>query len=205
MTEGWCSRRRCIQQLGNAFQQCTPAALHQPAPQQLLRHHERCSHVCLLPPRMRHRRCGVACCPCSGSHLPRGEGGRRLAAPSAPRSVGRCSRRPERGVEVFMGRCHRPGWPSCPAVRVSPWVAGHRGHGASASRLAEKKLRRTPTRRAKCRMWGSGKTLKVRTLGCARSSFRPTDLRPSSLRSCGRTRRTSNTERHEIYTGSGHR
>ena len=52
-----------------------------------------------------------------------------------------------------------------------------------------------------CRMWGSGKTLKVRTLGCARSSFPPTDLRPSSLRSRGRTRRTRNTERHGIYTG----
>ena len=55
-----------------------------------------------------------------------------------------------------------------------------------------------------CQISGSGKTLKVRTLGCARSSL-PTDLRPSSLRSRGRTRRTRNTERHEIYTGSGHR
>ena len=52
-----------------------------------------------------------------------------------------------------------------------------------------------------CRMWGSGKTLKVRTLGCARSSFPPTDLRPSSLRSSGRTR---NSERRGIYTSSGH-
>ena len=52
-----------------------------------------------------------------------------------------------------------------------------------------------------CRIWISGKTLKVQTLGCAQSSFPPTYLRPSSLRSRGRTR---NTERHGIYTGSGH-
>ena len=58
----------------------------------------------------------------------------------------------------------------------------------------EEELRCTPTWRAKCQMWGSGKTLKVRTLGCARSSFPPTDLCPSSLRSRGRTRRTHNTE-----------
>ena len=32
-------------------------------------------------------------------------------------------------------------------------------------------------------------------------SFPPTDLRPSSLRSRGRTR---NSERYEVYTGSGH-
>ena len=64
-------------------------------------------------------------------------------------------------------------------------------------------LRRRSTRH--CRMWGSGKTLKVRTLGCAQSSFPPTDPRPSSLRSHGRTRRTHNTERREVYTGSGHR
>ena len=60
-------------------------------------------------------------------------------------------------------------------------------------------------RRARCRITGSGKTLKVRTLGCAQSSFPPTDPRPSSLRPHRRTRRTCNTERHEIYTGSGHR
>ena len=35
------------------------------------------------------------------------------------------------------------------------------------------KLRRTPTWRAKCRITGSGKTLKVRTLGCARRSLSP--------------------------------
>ena len=63
----------------------------------------------------------------------------------------------------------------------------------------------TSIRHGGCRMWGSGKTLKVQTLGCARSSFPPTDPRPSSLRSHRRTRCTRNTERHEIYTGSGHR
>ena len=45
-----------------------------------------------------------------------------------------------------------------------------------------------------CRMWGSDKTLKVRTLGCTGSSFPPTNPRPSSLRSHGRTRRTHNTQ-----------
>ena len=61
------------------------------------------------------------------------------------------------------------------------------------------------SRTRRCRITGSSKTLKVRTLGCARSSLPPTNPRPSSLRSRGRTRRTRNTERHEIYTGSGHR
>ena len=43
-----------------------------------------------------------------------------------------------------------------------------------------------------CRITGSDKTLKVRTLGCAQSSP-PTDPRPSLLRSHGRARRTLNT------------
>ena len=169
IVERWCSRRCCVQQLGNALQQCIPTALHQPASQQLPSHRECSPCVFLLSPRVRRRCCGMARRSCSGSYLPRGEGGRRLAAPPAPGGDSRCSCRLERGVEVFMARRRLPGWPSCPAVGVSPWVAGHRSHGASASRLAEEKLRRTPTWRAKCRMWGSGKTLKVRTLGCARS------------------------------------
>ena len=41
--------------------------------------------------------------------------------------------------------------------------------------------------------------------GVHAKSFLPTNLRPSSLRSRGRTRRTHNTKRHEIYTGLGHR
>ena len=35
MAEGQGFRGRRVQQLGNAFQQCVPAAFHQPAPRQL--------------------------------------------------------------------------------------------------------------------------------------------------------------------------
>ena len=75
-----------------------------------------------------------------------------------------------------------------------PWR--RRSNGA---RSDGRKLRRTPTLRTKCRITGSGKTLKIRTLGCARSSFPPTDPLPSSLRSRGRTRRTSNTKTQDLY------
>ena len=72
-------------------------------------------------------------------------------------------------AHLLKSRRHRSGRPGCPAVGVSSWVAEHLDRGASASRLSRKKLRRTPTWRAICRISGSGKTLKVRTLGCTRS------------------------------------
>ena len=97
---------------------------------------------------------------------------------------------------------HRQRWPSESVAGRLP--CGRSSMATERGSMGEK-LRRTPTWRAKCWISGSSKTLKVQTLGCARSSFPPTDLRPSSLRSRGRTRSTHNTERHEIYTGSGHR
>ena len=117
---------------------------------------------------------------------------------SAPR-FRRHERRPILRGAGGAARRRPPGQPGCPAVGVSSWVTGHLDRGASASRLSRKKLRRTPTWRAKCRMGGSGKTLKVRTLGCARSSSPPTDLRPSSLRSRGRTQKTCNTKIQYLY------
>ena len=62
-------------------------------------------------------------------------------------------------------------------VGVGPRVTEHWHRGVLADQLMEEKLRRTPTWRAKCRIAGSRKTLKVRTLGCARRSLPP----PSSL------------------------
>ena len=57
-----------------------------------------------------------------------------------------------------------------------PWTRRMIEHGT-----VEERFQRTPTWRAKCQMWGSGKTLKVRTLGCARR-FPPTDSRPQPRR-----------------------
>ena len=110
----------------------------------------------------------------------------------------------ERGVEVFLGRRRRPGGPGCPAVGVSPRVAGHWNRGASADRLVGERLRCTPTWRAKCRITGSGKTLKVRTLGCARRF--PPYQSVSKLAKISRTNSMNSQQKgHKIYTGSGHR
>ena len=68
----------------------------------------------------------------------------------------------------------------------------------------EGKLRRTPTWRAKCRISGSSKTLKVRTLGCVRGSP-PTDPRPSFAKISRDNSINSQHKGHKIYTGSGHR
>ena len=55
----------------------------------------------------------------------------------------------------------------------SSWRGAH--HGVAGVEMVEcesteERLRCTPTWRAKCRIMGSDKTLKVRTLGCARRS-----------------------------------
>ena len=71
-------------------------------------------------------------------------------------------------------------------------------------RLVEEELRRSPTWRAKCRITGSGKTLKVRTLGCTRR-YPPTDPRPSFAKISGTDSMNSKHKGHKIYTGSGHR
>ena len=91
----------------------------------------------------------------------------------APRGIWRCACRLERGVEVFLGGRCRPGRPSCPVVGVTPQVPGHRRRRVLAGLLMEVRPRCTPTWRAKCRISGSGKTLEVRTMGCARRSLPP--------------------------------
>ena len=55
-----------------------------------------------------------------------------------------------------------------------------------------------------CGISGSGKTLKVRTLGCARSSP-PTDPCPSLAKISRASSTNSQHKEHKIYTGSGHR
>ena len=106
------------------------------------------------------------------------------------------------GWPADRGRLSNAGGEDSPALGAGAACIRHGDDEATWRGVTEGKLRCTPTWRPRCWIMGSGKTLKVRTLGCARSSFPPTDPRPSSLRTHGRTR---NTERHEIYTGSGHR
>ena len=57
-----------------------------------------------------------------------------------------------------------------PALSMSAASVRHGDDRATGRGATERKLQRTPTWRAKCRITGSGKTLKVRTLGCARRS-----------------------------------
>ena len=90
------------------------------------------------------------------------------------------------------------------ALSASSASVRHGDDGATGRGATEGKLRRTPTWRANCRISGSGKTLKVRTLGCARRSP-PTDPSPSFSKISRANSTNSQHKGHKIYTGSGHR
>ena len=91
-----------------------------------------------------------------------------------------------------------------PTLSASAACVRHGGDEAAGRGAIKGKLRRTPTWRAKCRISGSGKTLEVRTLGCARRS--PLPNHALSLTAISRPSSTNlQHKRHEIYTGLGHR
>ena len=100
-------------------------------------------------------------------------------------------------------RLSNAGGEGSPALSASAASVRHGDDGATGRGATEGKLRRTPTWRAKCRITGSGKTLKVRTLGCARRSP-PTDPRPSFAKISRANSTNSQHKGHKIYTGSGH-
>ena len=54
----------------------------------------------------------------------------------------------------------------------------------------------------KCRITGSGKTLEVRTLGCARRSLLPLALALTAISKLSAS--NSQNKRHKVYTGLGH-
>ena len=107
------------------------------------------------------------------------------------------------GWPADKGRLSNTGGESSPALSASSASVLHGDDEATGRGATEGKLRRIPTWRAKCWITGSGKTLKVRTLGCARRSP-PTDPRPSFAK-ISRTNSTNSQHKgHKIYTGSGH-
>ena len=102
------------------------------------------------------------------------------------------------------GRLSDTGGEGSPTLSSSTASVRHGDDGATGRETMQGKLRRTPTWRAKCRITGSGKTLKVRTLGCVRSSFLPTNPRPRFAMILRMNSTNSQHEKHKIYTGSRH-
>ena len=124
---------------------------------------------------------------------------------------------PHRAAGGVGGRRRRTtGWPAdgirlsntggegSPGLGASAACVRHGDDDATGCKATEGKLWRTPTWRAKCRITGFGKNLKVRTLGCARRSP-PTDPRPSFAKISRANSTNSQHKEHKIYTGSGHR
>ena len=107
------------------------------------------------------------------------------------------------GWPVNGSRLGDAGGEGSPALSASSASVRHGDDEATECGVADGKLRRTPTLRAKCRITGSGKTLKVRTLGCARRSP-TTDPRPSFAKTSRANSTNSQHKGHKIYIGSGH-
>ena len=111
----------------------------------------------------------------------------------------RTMRRPADG-----SRLSNAGGEGSPVLSASVASVRHGHDGATGCGATEGKIRRAPTWRAKSWISRSGKTLKVRTLGCTRRSP-PTDPCPSFAKISRANSTNLQHKGHKIYTGSGHR
>ena len=94
-----------------------------------------------------------------------------------------CDRKQFRRIIVFLALLY-----------VFPYLSARRSHTTSFCRMC------VP---GGCRITGSGKTIKVQTLGCAPRSP-PTDPRPNFAKISWANSMNSQHKGHKIYTGSGH-